>query len=78
MMKHLGPSRIKTPGGNVRYLYQKKTVATPKCGDTGVALPGLKAIRSSALHGLTKTKKTVSRVYGGCLSGKAVRERFEC
>ena len=68
--------RIKTPGGNVRYLYEKKQVATPKCGDCGHSLGGLKAIRANALHRLTKTKKTVSRAYGGSRCASCVRERF--
>ena len=36
----LDSRRVKTPGGNVHYLYEKKQVATPKCGDCGSSLSG--------------------------------------
>ena len=32
---------IKTPGGKLAVLYTKKQGTAPKCGDCGVALPGV-------------------------------------
>ncbi|KAI1714461.1 ribosomal protein l34e domain-containing protein [Ditylenchus destructor] len=66
----------KTPGGRNVVLYRKKIGKVPKCGDTGVRLRGIKPSRPRQLSKLTKRKKTVSRPYGGCLSGGAVRERI--
>jgi len=60
----------------VHYLYEKKTVATPKCGDCGHSLAGLPALRPSALHRQTKTKLTVSRAYGGSRCAACVRSRI--
>ncbi|KAI8598548.1 ribosomal protein L34e-domain-containing protein [Dissophora ornata] len=32
---------VKTPGGRLTWLYEKKPGTAPKCGDCGVALPGV-------------------------------------
>ena len=32
---------VKTPGGELRYLYLKKKGTAPKCGDCGIKLPGV-------------------------------------
>merc|ERR1712133_254001 len=66
----------KTPGGKLVYLYTKKPGSIPKCGDRGEKLRGIKAARPKKLAKLSRTKKTVNRAYGGCLSGKAVKERI--
>lgn len=34
---------VKTPGGRLTWLYEKKPGTAPKCGDCGVALPGVSA-----------------------------------
>ncbi|CAI4228429.1 unnamed protein product [Auanema sp. JU1783] len=67
---------VKTPGGRLVYQYLKKRGAVPKCRDTGVKLHGLTPARPRALSRLTKNQRTVSRVYGGCLSANAVKERI--
>ena len=66
----------KTPGGKLVYLYIKKAGATPKCGDCKEKLRGLKAARPKKLSNLSKTKKTVSRAYGGSRCASCVRERI--
>merc|ERR1712100_308701 len=66
----------KTPGGKLVYLYTKKAGAVPKCGDTKKKLRGIKAARPAKLANLSRTKKTVNRAYGGCLSAASVKERI--
>lgn len=66
----------KTPGGRNVFLYRKKMATVAKCGDTGVPLKGVTAARPRKLARLSKRKKTVTRIYGGCLSAAAVRERI--
>ena len=38
---------VKTPGGKLVYHHIKKLASAPKCGDCGIALPG---VRPSALN----------------------------
>ncbi|KAI8873071.1 60S ribosomal protein L34-B [Ramicandelaber brevisporus] len=67
---------VKTPGGALRYIHQKKTVKVPHCGDCGVAISGIKAMRPKALAGVSKRQKTVSRIYGGSRCFQCVRNRI--
>ncbi|KAJ9057471.1 hypothetical protein DSO57_1022417 [Entomophthora muscae] len=66
---------VKTPGGKLVYHHLKKPVKGPRCGDTGVALQGLKAYRPRELSQVSKREKSISRAYGGNLCAKAVRDR---
>merc|ERR1712189_71941 len=66
----------KTPGGKLVYLYTKKAGSTPKCGDCKEKLRGVKSVRQKVLATLSRTKKTVSRAYGGSRCAKCVRERI--
>lgn len=68
--------KIRTPGGKLTIQYVKKRGSVPKCGDTGAPLFGVAVRRPKELMRLSKPKKTVSRCYGGALSGKAVRNRY--
>ena len=36
---------IKTPGGELRYLHTKKKGTAPKCGDCGIKLAGVSAMK---------------------------------
>ncbi|KAF5123156.1 hypothetical protein DV495_004040 [Geotrichum candidum] len=67
---------VKTPGGNLRYHHVKKNGTRPKCADTGVPLPGVAALRPREYANISKTKKTVSRAYGGSVSANAVKEKI--
>ncbi|WP_411026647.1 eL34 family ribosomal protein, partial [Salmonella sp. s54395] len=67
---------VRTPGGRLVYQYLKKRVAAPKCGDTGVKLRGVVAARPKKLMRIPRFRKKVTRAYGGCLSGMAVRQRI--
>uniref|UniRef100_A0A7S0G4T0 60S ribosomal protein L34 n=1 Tax=Rhodosorus marinus TaxID=101924 RepID=A0A7S0G4T0_9RHOD len=68
--------KVKTPGGKLVAQYIKKTGKIPRCGDTGHLLNGIAAVRSKELAKLSKPKKSVTRIYGGCLSAGAVRTRI--
>lgn len=68
--------KIRTPGGKLTIQYVKKRGTVPKCGDTGAPLFGVAVRRPKELMRLSKPQKTVSRCYGGALSGKAVRNRY--
>ena len=56
--------------------YVGKRANGPVCGDTGVKLNGIPALRPKQYRALPKRRKTVSRCYGGTLSGAAVKARI--
>jgi len=67
---------VKTPGGRlVAHKIVKKTKG-PICASSGISLPGIKHLKSSAYKNLKKRKRTVSRAYGGCLSAKCTRDKI--
>ncbi|CAH01423.1 60S ribosomal protein eL34 [Kluyveromyces lactis] len=67
---------VKTPGGALRSQHVKKLATRPKCGDTGVPLQGVSTLRPRQYATVSRTKKTVSRAYGGSKSANAVKERI--
>lgn len=67
---------IKTPGGQLRYLHVKKNGTRPKCGDCGVALAGIPALRPREYATISRTHKTVQRAYGGSVCAGCVKERI--
>ncbi|KAI9704910.1 MAG: 60S ribosomal protein L34 [Candelina mexicana] len=66
---------IKTPGGKLRYLHIKKKGSAPKCGDCGVKLPGIPALRPREYAQISRPKKTVQRAYGGSRCANCVKDR---
>ncbi|MCJ1311066.1 60S ribosomal protein L34 [Agyrium rufum] len=66
---------IKTPGGELRYLHIKKKGSAPKCGDCGIKLPGIPALRPREYSQISKPQKTVSRAYGGSRCSNCVKDR---
>ncbi|KAI8924493.1 ribosomal protein L34Ae, partial [Entophlyctis helioformis] len=67
---------VKTPGGKLVVHYIHKKVAHPKCGDCGVALPGVPALRPVEFARISKRQKTVTRAYGGSRCATCVRSRI--
>ncbi|CAI8503874.1 unnamed protein product [Hanseniaspora opuntiae] len=67
---------VKTPGGVLRAQHLKKAATRPKCGDCGIALPGVAALRPREYATVSKTKKHVSRAYGGSRCANCVKERI--
>ena len=67
---------VKTPGGKLVAHVVNKKANVPRCGDTGVKLQGIKALRPSEARSVPKRMRTVSRAYGGALCGAAVKARI--
>ncbi|KIH92716.1 large subunit ribosomal protein L34e [Sporothrix brasiliensis 5110] len=66
---------VKTPGGELRVLHIKKRGTAPKCGDCGIKLPGIPALRPRQYAQISKPKKTVQRAYGGSRCANCVQDR---
>merc|ERR1719361_3086607 len=74
---HLGVLAIfKTPGGKNTLHRVKKIAKTPKCGDCGKRLIGIKAVRPFEYKRLKKRERHVTRAYGGVRCGNCVRNRI--
>ncbi|UZJ52818.1 hypothetical protein CBS101457_002138 [Exobasidium rhododendri] len=67
---------VKTPGGKLRYHLTGKQASPVRCGDCHDALPGVKSLRPREYANVSKTKKTVSRAYGGSRCASCVRTRI--
>jgi len=67
---------VKTPGGKLVYHHLKKRGTAPKCGDCGIALPGIPALRPRQYATISKRQKTVNRPYGGSRCGDCVKSRI--
>ncbi|OJJ38972.1 hypothetical protein ASPWEDRAFT_36680 [Aspergillus wentii DTO 134E9] len=67
---------VKTPGGELRYLHIKKKGTAPKCGDCGIKLPGVPALRPREYSQISRPKKNVSRAYGGSRCAGCVKDRI--
>ncbi|KAL6551557.1 60S ribosomal protein L34 [Orobanche gracilis] len=67
---------VKTPGGKLVYQSTKKRASGPKCPVTGKRIQGIPHLRPAEYKRsrLPRNRRTVSRPYGGVLSGSAVRE----
>ncbi|KAG9395361.1 Ribosomal protein L34Ae [Carpediemonas membranifera] len=66
----------RTPGGRYVAGHLKKHTRATRCPVTGMILNGLPVMRPAQLHTASKSSKTVTRVYGGHLSHRAVRDRI--
>ncbi|OWB61593.1 hypothetical protein B5S31_g246 [[Candida] boidinii] len=66
---------VKTPGGKLVAQHIKKQGSRPKCGDCGIALPGIAALRPRQYANISKTKKSVTRAYGGSRCANCVKDR---
>ncbi|XP_052028587.1 60S ribosomal protein L34-like [Apodemus sylvaticus] len=69
----------RTPGNRIVYLYIKKDEKAPKsaCGVCPDILRGVRAVRPKVVMRLPKTKKHVSRAYGGSMCAKCVHDRIK-
>ncbi|CAG8450537.1 5303_t:CDS:2 [Acaulospora morrowiae] len=67
---------IKTPGGKLTWLYEKKPAKGPRCGDCGTRLAGIPALRPRQYARISKRQKSVQRAYGGSRCAKCVRDRI--
>ncbi|KAJ2239106.1 60S ribosomal protein L34B, partial [Coemansia sp. RSA 1287] len=53
-----------------------KPAKGPRCGDCGLALSGIPALRPREYTRLNKSQKSVSRAYGGSRCSTCVRTRI--
>ena len=60
----------------MRAQHVKKLATRPKCGDCGIALPGVATLRPRQYASISKTQKSVSRIYGGSRCSNCVKERI--
>ena len=67
---------VKTPGGRLTVQYLTKKPKGPHCGDCGVRLAGIPALRPKKYSTVSKRQKNVSRAYGGSRCAHCVRERY--
>ncbi|XP_054347798.1 large ribosomal subunit protein eL34-like [Pongo pygmaeus] len=69
----------RTPGNRIVYLYTKKVGKSTKsaCGMCPGRFRGVCAVRPKVLMKLSKTKKHVSREYGGSICAKCVDDRIK-
>ncbi|TRM67196.1 ribosomal protein L34Ae [Schizophyllum amplum] len=67
---------VKTPGGKLVVHYIQKPATVPKCGDCGLALQGIPALRPRQYATVSKRIKSVQRAYGGSRCSDCVRSRI--
>ncbi|XP_073166276.1 large ribosomal subunit protein eL34-like [Lepidochelys kempii] len=69
----------RTPDNRIVYLYTKKVGKAPQsaCGVCPGRLCGVRAVCPKVLTRLLKTKKHVSRAYGGSMCAKCVHDRIK-
>ncbi|XP_053460463.1 60S ribosomal protein L34-like [Nycticebus coucang] len=67
----------RTPSNRIVYLYTKKVGKAPKSACGVCRLRGVRAVIPKVLMRLSKTKKHVSRAYGGSMCAKCVRDRIK-
>lgn len=60
----------------MRAQHIKKLASRTKCGDCGIPLPGVATLRPRQYATLSKTHKSVSRIYGGSRCANCVKERI--
>ncbi|CAJ0767814.1 19002_t:CDS:2, partial [Entrophospora sp. SA101] len=62
--------------GKLTWLYEKKPAKGPHCGDCGIRIPGIPALRPREYARISKRQKKVQRAYGGSRCAKCVRNRI--
>jgi len=66
----------KTPRNKLKILYLKKKISPLACKNENIKLNGIKVSGVRKFSHFCRRKKTVSRAYGGNLSGRAVKEKI--
>ena len=67
---------VKTPGGRLTVLPRKKISNGVKCGECGCVLAGIKHVRPHEYRWIKKSKRTVTRAYGGARCHKCVQKKI--
>jgi len=67
----------KTPGGNTVMHYALRKPSKAKCSICGSVLQGIARARPTKLKNMPKSRRTVSRPYGGNLCSKCMRQAIK-
>ncbi|MBU1199042.1 MAG: 50S ribosomal protein L34e [Nanoarchaeota archaeon] len=67
----------KVPGGATKLSYKKKTPKIHKCAECKKELKGIPRLKATKAKHVPKTKKKVSRLYGGFLCGTCARKKLK-
>lgn len=67
---------VKTPGGRTVVHYKRRKPKAAKCGKCGAVLKGIARERPYKMRKMAKSKKRVSRPYGGNLCSRCMMELF--
>lgn len=65
------------PGGKTKLVYEKRKPKVHKCSECNAELKGIPRLMANKAKNTPKTKKTVSRIYGGFLCAKCVRDKIK-
>lgn len=66
----------RVPGGRLKTFYKKKKPGTVKCAVCKKSLRGIPKLEKTKLKKLPKSQRKVSRVYGGYLCHKCLKEKI--
>lgn len=66
--------KIRTPGGKLTVQYKNKRINRKVCAETGALLNG---IPMKPAFNVARKQRSVTRPYGGILSGKEVQNRIK-
>ena len=73
--RRLARVKVKTIKGTVTH-YKQRTRGATKCAVTKKPLSGLPRLTNKKYGKLNKSQKTISRPYGGYMSGAALKEKI--
>ncbi len=67
-------SKVRTPGNKVAVHKKRAKVGIKRCANCNKNLHGIPKLIPSELKKLSKTKRTVNRIYGGYFCGSCTRD----
>lgn len=67
---------VRTPGNRLVAHYIPKRCKPAHCAETGKPLNGIPQLRTAQLRRLKRSRRSVSRAYGGVYCGAYVKERI--
>ena len=67
--------QVRTPKGTKTH-YRQRNRSIPKCAITKKPLRGIPRLTNRKFKNLNKSQKTISRAYGGYMSGGALKQKI--
>ena len=67
---------VKVPGGRTVIHYKEKKPKAAHCAECGAVLKGVASERKYKMQNMARSKKTVSRKYGGYLCSRCSRKKI--